>query len=148
MSNHRDFRASIISFCQGAIDDMKTQSLIQPTAQYYDFDAMAELADVPKTDVLGMMNFHWHNDGSFYNVGFSLGVSTWGDKGLIRHNDILDYFEPLLRAKCQLPLLDAKSGTREGWLVITNGTSLMPMAKTITRPVQFLLIGAAASRTT
>jgi hypothetical protein len=148
MGNHADFRASVVAFCNTSIEQMKALEILRPDATYFDFEAMSDIASMPKRDMVGVMNLHWTNDGSFYDVGFSLGIATWEDTGLFRHHDVIDFMEPLLRTNQQIPLLNAKTGARDGWLVMTNGQSLMPMMKTETRPLQFMLVGALASRTT
>jgi hypothetical protein len=148
MSDHADFRASLVKFLQDHIPTMVQLGLTRPDAVYFDFEGMSEVKDIPDTDVVGFMNLHWVNDGNFYEVGVSLGVSTIEDKGLIRKNDMIGYLAEQIKPKMQIPLVDAKTGVEDGWLVIHDGVSLMPAMRMDTRTLQFFMLGMKASRTT
>jgi hypothetical protein len=120
---------------------------IVSAASYVDFDAHSQFTELPESDLVGTANLHWVND-RFYSIGVSIGVSTWQDKNLFKHTDMIDFMHDRLLPTETIDVVDATTGVKKGWFVVEPGLSLMPMLKTDTRSLQFLMVGLQTSLTT
>jgi hypothetical protein len=146
MSAHKDFCSSLIRFCQQSIVSMVSAGIV-PAASYVNFDAHSQFTELPESDLVGTANLHWVND-RFYSVGVSIGISTWQDKNLFKHNDMIDFMHDLVEPTKTIDVVDATTGVKKGWFVVESGVSLMPMLKTDQRSLQFLMVGLQTSLTT
>jgi hypothetical protein len=146
MAAHLLFKTSIIKFCQASIQAMREAGLTDE-CDYINFDAHSQIDKLPTTDLVGHANLHHVNEGKFYTVGVSIGVSAWEDPNLFRHDAMLDYLEQKLKPESKLPLIDPDTGAVSGWLISTNGTSVMPLLKTDTRSLSFVMVSFQTSQT-
>ncbi len=145
-SFHEDFYASLVSFCQDQVSTLISNG-VSSTLQYVDYDAHSQLVDLPKTDLLGIASLHWSNDGHFFDVGCSVGCSVWDDTNLFRHRKILGWVTSLLIPSSEIPLLDADTGDKKGWLRVSGSLAVMPMTTSEQRSLQFILAEFQTSRT-
>ena len=146
MSYHEDFYASLVNFCQTQITELVTSG-VSPGLQYVDYDAHSQVLDLPKTDLIGVASLHWSNDGHVFTIGCSIGCSVWQDQNLFRHRQILGAITPLLLPMKEIPLLDAQTGIRKNWLMVSGPMSVMPMTTAEQRSLQFILIELQTGQT-
>ena len=146
MSDHENFYASLVNFCQTQIGNL-VASGISDNLAYCDYDSHSQIEELPKTDLIGLANLHWANSGHLFEIAASIGCSTWDDTNLFRHRKILGAVSPLLFPMKELPLLDADTGERIGWMKVDGTTAVMPMTLSTQRSMQFILVGFQTSRT-
>lgn len=147
MSFHKHFRSSLIKFCQTQLDELMSEDIININSQYVDFDAHAQLTSLPEVDLLGTANLNWLVDEKTFDIDVMIGVSTFRDANMFRHHETIDFLADRLMPEKQIAVIDANLATTLGWMVITNGTQLLPIMKTETRSVQFLQVGLLTSLT-
>lgn len=147
MSYHLNFRSSLLKFCNERINDLIYRDLLNSGAAFVDFDAHAQMTSVPEVDILGTANLTWNLADKMFDLDVMFGVSTLRDTNMFRHHRVLDFLVDYLAPEKQIPVVDADTGADRGWMVVTNGTQLLPVMKTDTRSLQFLQVGLQTSVT-
>lgn len=142
-SAHENFATSLILLCKQFITDAGAD-LNDPA--FVDFDQHSQIDELPKQDLVGSANLHWINDGPFFTVNCSIGVSTFEDVGLFRHRKMIGYIGDQLKPGMSHALYDT-NGDKIGFLVVQAGVALLPMAKEGTTTLQFLMVSFQTSQT-
>lgn len=142
MAAHKTIRISLVKFIQDFIANLDPiHGITSPVGvQFFDFDAHSEETELPVKDLIGLADLSWAEDEKTYEVMVSIGVSTTEDPNLFRHHDIIDALSSVLRVEDQVNLVDPATGSVIGWMVAQNGVSLLPMARTKVRGLQFLMV--------
>lgn len=117
-----------------------------PGVQYYEWDAHAEPMDLPKTDLIGLVNFSCQANGGFHDLDFSVAMMTIDDPSLGRMVDYVDLlyarFQPQERFSILLP-----DGTDAGFeALIFDGTNASPMGRVDTRPTSEISVSGRVGR--
>lgn len=130
-----NLHASLFRFCHDIRDELADQNIF---VTVIDWDAHADINKLPAADVLGIAGYSFELDDHQISIGASFGISTWQDVSLFRHRRIRALVVERLLPTALIPVYDADSGEEKGQLVVRNGTSVMPMARTEVRPLQFV----------
>jgi hypothetical protein len=114
------------------------RKLNMPASSYVDWDAHAQINELPQTNVMGPagMGMTTENDGSF--VAFSIGASTMGDANLFLLRSIMSKLYGALVPETRLSILHPDNGQEVGWMVVKTPVQITPVSKAEIRSVQFI----------
>lgn len=135
-----NINASLLRFCADFADT-------QPDMQVVNFDAYADEAEIPPVDVIGPAGVSVAIDDELCEINMMFGVSTREDTNLFRLSKYMDSLFDLLLPTKKIPLYNADSGQRTGWLVVENGTRLLAIGGSSTRPLQYIMVNLISTKT-
>lgn len=116
-------------------------------AQFMNMDDMAEIAEWPNVDLIGMAQFSITFDDHLIDMTCAFGVSPYQDRQLLRHITIMDRLVDKLKPMATHPVFHADTGDTLGWMKVTNGTTVRGMERTESRPLQFIVASFVTSLT-
>lgn len=132
-----DAQASLFAFCQARAAAYRAAGLSADLA-VVKFDAHADLAELPETDVLGVAQYAVETDGRVFEVTAMIGVSTLGDTNLFRLDQMINDLYGRLLPDRIVPRVDAATGAPVGTLKAMAGTAAFAVARTQVRPLRFI----------
>lgn len=137
MSVYHNTWASLVRFCQAEITELRNDSISEDLT-YYDFDASANVEALPNNDILGLSGFGLDVVGKQFYITTLFCVSTKDDdENLTRHRKIIGLLMEKLLPTKTIEYVDAEIvDTNLGFMVITDGTGLNPIARSNTRGLQ------------
>lgn len=112
-----------------------------PTATYFDWDAHADISQIPETDVVGPAGIGLANEGKITQVVFSIGLATVADENLFRLRRMMSALYGQLQPEMTIPVYDT-AGARASWLVVKAPVTIAPVSKSEIRAVQFISVMA------
>jgi hypothetical protein len=141
---YRDLHASLLRFCS----DFST-SFSDNVPSFINFDAAGDENSLPASDIIGPLALSFELDDHLLMGTVQIGYSTWGDANLFRLVERVDTLLELLKPTCRINVYDATGEVTspKGFIVIQNGTHVMPVIKGDTRPIQFIAIHFMATNT-
>lgn len=124
--------ASLVNFCNDVLEGKD--------AQYVDWEAHANLHELPEGDLIGTIAITFTEEApELFSGSFSIGVSTQtNDVSLFRLRSYVGEVFSKLRPGMQIALFDRESMIQLGWLHVVDGTHVMPMQRADARPLQFV----------
>ncbi len=133
---YRDLHASLLRFCVDFGDRC------DPKPAFVNFDASGDENSLPKSDILGPLALSFELDEHLLDGTVQIGYSTWDDTNLFRLVERVDALLDYLKPTAKLPVYDSQNmtSTPKGYLVVENGTRVMPVIKGDTRPIQFIAL--------
>lgn len=140
---YRDLHASLLRFC------VDFAEACDPKPVFINFDAAGDENSLPKQDIVGPLSLSFELDEHILNGTVQLGYSTWDDTNLFRLVERVDAMLELLKPTSKIPVYDSTNMVEEpkGFLVIENGTRVMPVIKGNTRPIQFIALKFSSTET-
>ena len=115
-------------------------------ASYYDWDAHAEGADLPKTDLIGLSGFACSLVNPFHDLTFSVAIMVHDDPNLGRLVDYTDRFYNRLLAHQRYPVF-MPDGTQDSHEIICfDGTQAAPMSRVDFRPTMEITVSARLTK--
>lgn len=111
-------------------------SLPTPTPTFVDFDAHAELDEMPKTDFLGLSGFSMQFDEKHITVFGSVAVVVWNDTDLVRLTKNVSHVVAALKPGKSVPLWDGNGFS--DWLVAANDLAVEPTDRSDQRAIQMV----------
>lgn len=141
---YRNLHTSLMRFCV----DM-AQQWTENTPTFLNFDASGDEHQLPKADVIGILGLSLDLDDHLFTGTVQLGYSTWDDTNLFRLVERVDTLLELLKPSNKLPIYDSTNSgdTLKGWVVVENGTRVLPVVRGVTRPIQFIAVRFASTST-
>jgi len=137
---YTDVKKSILKFCKDYIENNGLASKFD----VFDFDAHATINELPNKDLIGIGEFSIENNSEMYTVTCYIAVCTKADdKNLARLTPVIDGLFDLLRPGHKAMDVVRQSGNTVqtlGQLVLMESVSVLPVARTETRPIQMLAI--------
>lgn len=137
-----DLQRSLLRFCNDFKDNFGN---IIP--EFVNFDAAWDESELPNGPVIGTMGLTFEIDDQLVEGSFQIGFSTLNDTNLFLLSESIDRIVKRLLPTSKLKIYDATTGVEKGYMVIRNGTRVMPPAGSKTRPVQFVLVQFATTTT-
>lgn len=110
-----------------------------PDAVYFDWDAHAQISDIPESDVIGPAGIGLANEGKITQVAFSYGLATVGDTNLFRLREMMSKLYGVLQPEDIVPVYDT-NGNRFSWIVVKSPVTIAPVSKSEVRAVQFISV--------
>ena len=147
MGLHKNLRFSLIAFVQQFIQDAAG---ISPELAFIDFDANPRLNSLPEVDLAGMKGFSWQDNDGLAEVDVMIGITTLNDVSLMRHTDLMDRLTDLLLPERKIPVYNGDASTLEeiGWMVVSQGTDVMPIIPAEVRQVQLISVHLLTDQST
>ena len=139
-----DVLASVWRFCNEFIEEMKGEGLSSDLA-FINWDAHADIHELPATDLIGPATFAMDVDDRVHSVSCAVGLSTFNDKNMFRHAQIIASLYEALQPEKKLDVYDYSEGTVTSWMVLRNGTAVLPTTRSEVRPFQFVQFSALVS---
>lgn len=140
---YRDIHASMLKFCTGFKVEMAALALDLDVIY---FDAHGDETTLPQKDLVGLSGLSMETNGGLIEVQAMIGIATLSDTNLFRLVKLIDQLFAKLMPDKLIKLYDADTGANKGVLKIMNGTRVMPVAGTDTRPVQYVFITAGSDQ--
>lgn len=135
-SPFEDIWASLVSFCQSQIAELKLAG-VSADLQYYDFDSFSGVTVIPNKDLIGLQGFSLDIEKQLVVVEVIFNVSTRDDDTyLTRHRKLLGHMLRVSLPGTQIPHVDALTGAPLGTLVIGANVSLFPIQRVLNRSSQ------------
>lgn len=137
MGIYSDCRASLLKYCK----DFLTKNSLTGY-QVFDFDTHASLHDLPDEKLIGISELSLENSDNTYVAYCMIGVATKANDTYLKELlDVMDKMYDELRPDHILQIVDKSDGvTPKGNLKVMDNVSLMPVARTNSRPVQFIAV--------
>lgn len=108
-----------------------------PGAAFFDWDAHADIAEMPEQDCMGPAGIGLADEGKIQQVVFAFGLSTVGDPNLFRLRGSISKLYGLLRPEAKIPVYDTV-GTVHSWMVVKSPLTIAPVSKAEVRSIQFI----------
>lgn len=130
---------SLIKFIQ----DWRAENA--PDAEYVDWDAHAQISELPTEKVLvGPAGCGLTEESTgMFEVVFSFGISTYQDTNLFRLRSLISNLFGKLKLETRIPIYDAETTAAVSWMVIKAPRALTPVTKAEIRSLQFVELTAA-----
>lgn len=137
MGIYNNCRASLLKYCKDFISKNSLTGY-----QVFDFDTHASLHDLPDTNLIGIAELSLDNAGHTYNAYCMIGIATKAnDTYLEELLPAIDKMYDELRPDYILSIIDAADeNVQRGNLKVIDSVELMPVARTNSRPVQFIAV--------
>lgn len=134
MSRSKIYAAVTLSLVK-LVDDFRKAEM--PTAEYVNWDAHAQIGELPQKDAIGLAGVGLAEDTpGHYEVAAAVAISTWDDKNLIRLTKLVSDFFDMLPIEGQVPVFNPDDGDRMSFMVVAGPRSVSPVGKAETRSVQ------------
>lgn len=116
-------------------------SHLPPKVQYVDWDANADITELPSSDIVGLHAFSILNEGKMFSLNFGVTIAVSDDPNLFRMNDYIDrYFNLMLPEKTFLIYNEAAQPIAKA--IFTNGVAVHPVSRFETRVAQSIQASA------
>ncbi|MBD9544260.1 hypothetical protein IB276_32975 [Ensifer sp. ENS04] len=136
---YENLHGSLVAFTQSIIEDRK---LVYPDVpiEFVDWEAHANIHELPDQDLIGLTAVTLtEEEVEMFSGSFTIGISSFAsDKNLFRLRNYVGEAFARMRPLSKIPFYDAEACQQRGWLIITDGTTVMPMTKADARPLQFV----------
>ena len=139
---YRDLQVSLMRFC----NDLKS-NFGATIPEFINFDAAWDESQLPDSPVLGYMGLTFEVDDQFVEGSFQIGFTTKNDENLFLLSESINKILLRLLPTSKLKIYDATTGSEKGFMVVRNGTRVMPVAGSKTRPIQFVAVQFATTTT-
>ena len=146
MAMLNDFRSSIFKWISEYISAVKTSG-IDPDVEFLNFDWHSELTEIKVKSAVGPIGFSVSAmDETFPEVSFGVAITCVDDINGFRHTSMMDLLFESLLPRSQIPVVDSSTGEKIGWMQVVTST-MPPMERTETRPIQMVLVRCLTSLT-
>lgn len=135
----RNIFGSLVKFCQDQITAIKADGLSSDMT-FINLDAHSNLHELEFIDYLGITGFSTIVDDKIHTVDVAFAVMLAEDKHLLRHMEIVGRLYEALQPEKKLVYYDAETAAALSWMVISNGTNLLPVGRSETRALQMISV--------
>lgn len=141
--NHQ---VSLYKYLNTFAAQMVTATYLKSDYELFNFDAFADLDNIPDKDILGVSQFNIDSDSGLFIVSAMLGISTYDDINLARLDRMIGRLFEKLESGQLVPFVEESSGNQIGVMRVLNGTSVLPVVKTRTRPLKFVAVALSSDQ--
>lgn len=135
---YEDVKASLLVFCRARVAELNPSVSTNLAVEY--FDAKADPALMPETDLIGPYQFEMDDDGQLITVRTMILLSTIDDENLFRLDALVGRTYAKLRPDMEIPLIDSGTGVRKGRFYILPGVSVLPLDYSTPRPMKAIAL--------
>lgn len=133
-----NLQASLLNFSKRFAEGMRLAG-VSPSVQVVDFDSVQDEDELENIDLTGPSNLQVTLDEHLLDVEVMFGVTTYNDLNTFRLKKLSGYLLEELKPTRTLPYLDATTGIQSSYMVIQNGTKMMPITGG-DRPARFFIV--------
>ena len=123
-TNHERIWSTLFSICKAASQNLSSIADLEVT----NFDAVAEIADLPERDLIGIAELSWR-ETPLVTIEAQFVCSTWQDSDLFRLTAIVGHIKDVLKTDARFTLFRPDTLTKAGNLVVLEGTEVMPVMR-------------------
>lgn len=145
MGHYNNIFVSTVRIVSDLVDEIKTAGIADPA--FINYDSHSSVHEWPDRDVVGLAGFSFQIGTHDILVSAMVAVSTVNDTNLFRHHKILDLLVDKLLPTRTHSILNADTGAKVGWMVVTDGTEVRPAERTESRPLQYVMVSFLTSVT-
>lgn len=129
---------SVVKFSNDIILDM--QPLYDAPLQFIDWETFASVPELPDVDLIGPTAFTLtESSPQMVEVTFAIAVSTYqSDMNLFRLRDYISQIFERMRPTRKFMIYNASNMQELGELIMTDGTTILPMSRSTNRPFQYV----------
>lgn len=135
---------SIIKFVKTEV--IPDLAILGANYRLLDWDSHATMNELDEVDLLGPEAFGAVYEDQDLALSFAISYSTVDDVGLYRMRDTTDYLFDRLAPEKTIKVFSDTNGQDLGFIVLLDGTTAAPIAKTTSRPYQFVSVSGLFSR--
>ena len=143
MAEYANFHSSLLRFCKAFADD---QNSFGENLEVINFDAIAEIEDLPKKDLIGISNYQLTVDEEAHEIEAMVGISTIEDANNFRRATFVDKLLKKLSPESRIIVVEADTGVPLGHMTITAGTKVMAVSGSSLRSGIFIHFRALSRR--
>lgn len=130
---YRDIHSSLLKYCK----DFVAANYSSTGFQIFDFDAHGSVNDLPAVPLIGVAEYALTDNVSLYEGECSIIVATQQDDyNLKLLRPVISKLFDALKANSHINVIRSSDGQIIGRLVLKEGVSVSPVARTKTRPLQ------------
>jgi len=133
-----NLQASLLNFSKRFAEAMQLAG-ISPNISVIDFEAVQDEDELENIDLTGPSNLQLELDEHLVEVECMFGVTTYNDLNTFRLKKLSGYLLEELKPTRVLPYLDASTGAELSYMVVQNGTKMMPVTGG-DRPARFFIV--------
>lgn len=133
-----NLQASLLNFSKRFAEGMRLAG-VSPNISVVDFDSVQDEDELENIDLTGPSNLQASLDEHLLEVEVMFGVTTYNDLNTFRLKKLSGYLLEELKPTRTLPYLDATTGVQGSYMVIQNGTKMMPVTGG-DRPARFFIV--------
>lgn len=142
MGAYFDIQQSLLRYCKEFISKNNLQDF-----EVFDFDSHGSINHLPDSHLLGIGEFEIENDSNKYYTTCSITVCTKADdSALTILRPVIDkLFTELTPGSVEVKVVNGSTGKLAGNMVVMDNVTVLPVARTETRPLQMIAIRLASS---
>lgn len=145
-----DLYDNVVSSLEKVVNDFRKEHM--PDAEYVNWDAHAQLTELPQADCVGLAGVGLsEDDPKSYEIALGVAVSTWDDPGLYRLRKLMSKLRACFIPETRIQVYDHETAEPNCFMVCVVPLGIMPVGKAETRSVQAMEVrllldpGAASS---
>lgn len=135
---------STIRAVNDMITQLNTESIIDKTIQYHNWESRGEEAKLPTTTLIGLDGFSFDENNGLWLVRTALAISSYLDANLLDEIVLIGRIHDFFGKDKKIPLRELTAGGVVSELVVTD-FRMMPMAQSEIR--NYRTIGLELNRT-
>lgn len=135
-------RLSAIRFVTDVIRYLNTNRTGTMEVLYQDWDAHADLQEMPNADLIGMNGFAITDQDRTHEIVFGVTICTYNDPNVFRLTEFSNEFYKRMRTHKQFPLFDPETASPIGVATFESGTTVTPVARVEVRPTMSISCSA------
>jgi hypothetical protein len=141
MGAYFDIQQSLLKYCNEFI---KKNNL---DFEVFDFDSHGSINSLPDSNLLGIGEFEIENDSNRYYTTCSFVICTKADDAaLVKLRPVVDkLFSQLTPGSIDIKVVTGTTGKLIGNMVVMDNVTVLPVARTETRPLQMIAVRLASS---
>lgn len=129
--------ASIVRFIQDEREAMNLVGTLD-NAEYIEWDAHANINDLPSADLIGPRAFSVTQEDNIYIIHCAIGIATFNEENLFRLRKASARIFDKVSKNRSISVYDVDTEIEYNQMVITDGTHLAPVARADVRALQFI----------
>lgn len=119
MYNLSSIYKSLISHIQNMIEEARMKG-ISDDLQYYAWDSRGELGELDNTDLVGLSNWTFRENGGLWEIRAGVTLSTFNDVNLFRQMQLIDLLHDYFGESQHVPMLNPDNGEQYTHLVVSD----------------------------
>lgn len=127
-----DLYSSILRFC--------SNFAAANGCEFVNFDAHADEGTLAPVDYIGISSFSCASHGGLQTVQVLIGIALLNDENLFKTINLIGQIYEQLQPGKRIRVFDADTGNPKGWLTVEDGTRLMPVGGSVSRPLQYIMV--------
>jgi hypothetical protein len=135
---------SIIRNVVDLVEEINTLGLVNPPAEYHNWEERVDEQNLPNTTLIGTDGFSFDENNGLWLIRYALAVSSFNDADLLNEINLIDFLQQRMGKNEKVPLRELTAGEQVNELVVTD-FRVFPMGQSELR--NYRTIGIELNRT-